>query len=75
MKLRPPLGGGKILILSLNHSFNWFVRTLIHSRTKKVPASYYPPYLPQIVLKMTNITFRMDSMHIETQAVPVFMNE
>ncbi len=41
-----------------------------------VPAcAYYPPYLPQIVLKMTNITFRMDSMHIGTQAVIVFMNE
>ncbi len=77
MKLRLPLGGGKILILSLNHSFNWFVRTLIHSRTKKVPASqcvHYPPYLPQIVLKITNITFRMDSMHIETQAVTLWMN-
>ncbi len=37
--------------------------------------AYYPPYLPQIVLKMTNITFRMDSMHIGTQAVIVFMNK
>ncbi len=50
----------------------------IHSGTKRVPASqcaYYRPYLLQMVLKMTNITFRMDSMHIGTQAVTIFMNE
>ncbi len=33
----------------------------------------YTPYLLQIELKI--ITFRMDSMHIGTQAVTVFMNE
>ncbi len=27
MKLKPPVGGGKSLILSRNHLFNWFVRT------------------------------------------------
>ncbi len=47
----------------ITDSLNWLVRT--DSRTKQVPAShcaYYPPYLLQIVSKMTNITFRMDSM-------------
>ncbi len=33
---------------------------------------YYPPYLLQRVLNMTNIIFRM---HTGTQAVTVFMND
>ncbi len=76
MKLRLPLGGGKLLILSLN-SIDSFER-LIHSGTKQVPASqcaYYTPYLPQIVLQIINTTFKMDGMHIGSQAVTVFMNE
>ncbi len=43
------------------HSIDSFER-LIYSGTKQVPASqcaYYSPYMLQIVLKMTNITFRM----------------
>ncbi len=64
MKLRLPLGG--------------FVRTADSFGNKQVPASqcaHYPLYLPQIVLKITNITFRVDTMHIGTQAVTVFMDE
>ncbi len=64
----------------ITESFIQLIRSkrLIHSGTKQVPASqcaYYPPYLPQVVFKITNITFRMDSMHTGTQAETVFMNE
>ncbi len=55
------------------HSIDSFEQ-LIHSETKQVPASqcaYYPPYPPQTVLQITNITFRMYSMHIGTQTVTV----
>ncbi len=55
MKLRLTLGGSKLLILSLNHSFNWFVRTVDSFGNKQVPASqcaHYPPYLPQIVQRI-----------------------
>ncbi len=44
---------------------------LIQERSKSQCAHY----LLQIVLNITNITFRMDSIHIGTQAVTVFMNE
>ncbi len=78
MKLRLPLGGG------IYWFYHWIINSidsferLIHSETKQVPASqcaYYLLYLLQMVLKMTNITFRMDSMHIGTQEVTIFMNE
>ncbi len=78
MKQRLRIGGGNYWF------YHWIINSiasferLIHSETKQVPASqcaYYPPYLLQMVLKMTNITFRMDSMHIGTQEVTAFKNE
>ncbi len=72
-KQRLPLGGGKLLILSLNHLFNWFVRMADSFGNKVSQCAYYTPsYLLQIVLEITNITFRM---HIGTQAVTVFVYE
>ncbi len=37
MKLKLPLGGSKLLILSMNHSFNWFVRTAVLFKNKASP--------------------------------------
>ncbi len=42
--LRLPLGGGKLLIVSLNHSFNWFVRTANSFKYKQIPATQSDPH-------------------------------
>ncbi len=65
MKLKLPLGGGKLLILSLNHLFNWFVWTADSFRNKASPC------LPMCILftlsalnsieNYYHIEFRMDN--------------
>ncbi len=40
MKLKPPVGGGKSLILSLNHSFDWFVWTADSFRNEASDSLY-----------------------------------
>ncbi len=59
-------------LIQLICSNGWFIQE--QSKSLR-PNGNYPPYLPQIVLQITNVKLRMDSMHIGTQAVTVFMNE